>query len=58
MLPQKIFLLDFSNHCKCINLLNLSTFTPSMEGEERNCTFISTSEGQNSRVTFQKSANA
>ena len=36
---------------------NQAHFTPSMEGEGRNFTIISTSDGQNSRVTFQKSAN-
>ena len=51
-------ILHFTNRRKRTNLLKQGTFTPSMEGEGRNFTIISTSDGQNSRVTFQKSANA
>ena len=55
---ENFWILHFLSCRKRTNLLKPSTFTPSMEGEGRNCTIISTSDGQNSRVTFQKCANA
>ena len=54
--PENVWVLHFLNCQKCTNL-PIAHFTPFMEGEGRNFTIISTSDGQNSRVTFQKSAN-